>query len=117
MLLGRRLKEARKSNGYTQNDLAEKLGVSKVTICGYERETRVPSLGIFLQLLDILQVEPNYLLGRDTLIKEENTEYKIKVAKEDIKILKEIKNNSTVYSKFIDNPKGIISFIERKLNK
>ncbi len=117
MLLGRRLKEARKNKGYTQSDLASELGVSKVTICGYERGTRVPSLGIFLQLLDILQVEPNFLLGRDTLIREGNTEYCIKVAKEDIKILKEIRNNATVYSKFLDNPKGIINFIERKLNK
>lgn len=117
MLLGRRLKEARKNMGYTQADLGKQLGVTKVTICGYEKGTRVPSLGIFLQLLDILQVEPNYLLGRDTLISEEITEYKIRVAKEDMKILKEIKNNATVYSKFLDNTNGVINFIERKLNK
>lgn len=117
MLLGRRLKEVRKNKGYTQTDLAQKLGVSKVTICGYEKGNRVPSLGMFSQLLDILEVEPNYLLGRDTLISEERTGYKIKVSKEDMKILKEIKNNATVYSKFLDNTKGVINFIDRKLNK
>ena len=82
MLSGRRLRELRKSKGYTQEFLATKLGVSKVTVCGYEKETRTPSLNIFLQLLDIFEVEPNYLLGRDNLVSEENTDYKIKMSKE-----------------------------------
>ena len=56
MLLGRRLREVRKNKGYTQTDLAKLLGVSKVTICGYERGNRVPSLGIFLQLLIIVSL-------------------------------------------------------------
>ena len=92
MLSGRRLRELRKSKGYTQEFLATKLGVSKVTVCGYEKETRTPSLNIFLQLLDIFEVEPNYLLGRDNLVSEENTDYKIKMSKEDIKIIKDKKN-------------------------
>lgn len=116
MLLGRRLREVRKDKGYTQESLAKKLGVSKVTICGYEKGTRVPSLNIFSELLDILEVEPNYLLGRDTLIREEGTNYTIKLSKEDIKLIKIIKNDITVYNKFLDNPKGVISFISRKLN-
>ncbi len=115
MLLGMRLKEVRKSKGYTQNDLAQKIGVSKVTICGYESGKRVPSLDTFVQLLDILEVEPNYLLGRDTLIGEDISEYRIKVSREDIKILKEIRNNPIVYNRFLDNTRGIINFIERKI--
>ena len=90
MLSGRMLRELRKSKGYTQEFLATKLGVSKVTVCGYEKETRTPSLNIFLQLLDIFEVEPNYLLGRDNLVSEENTDYKIKMSKEDIKIRERI---------------------------
>ena len=117
MLSGRRLRELRKSKGYTQEFLATKLGVSKVTVCGYEKETRTPSLNIFLQLLDIFEVETNYLLGRDNLVSEENTDYKIKMSKEDIKIIKDIKNNKVVYNKFLDNSAGVINFIERKLKK
>lgn len=117
MLSGRRLRELRKSKGYTQEFLATKLGVSKVIVCGYEKETRTPSLNIFLQLLDIFEVEPNYLLGRDNLVSEENTDYKIKMSKEDIKIIKDIKNNKVVYNKFLDNSAGVINFIERKLKK
>ena len=87
-----KLKKARICKGYTQESLAKKLGVSKVTICGYEKGTRVPSLNIFSELLDILEVEPNYLLGRDTLIREEGTNYTIKLSKEDIKLIKIIAN-------------------------
>ena len=116
MLLGARLKEARINMGYTQKDLSEKLGVSKVTVCGYEKGSRVPSLGIFLKLLDVLNVEPNFLLGRDTLVCENGSNYTIKMAKEDINLLKTIKNNSAVYNKFLSNPNGVINFINRKLN-
>lgn len=39
------------------------------------------------------------------------------MSKEDIKIIKDIKNNKVVYNKFLDNSAGVINFIERKLKK
>ncbi|MCM1371043.1 MAG: helix-turn-helix domain-containing protein [Clostridium sp.] len=116
MLLGRRVKEARECMKFTQNDLASKLGVSKVTICGYEKGKRYPSLAIFIKLLDALQVTPDYLLGRDTVVSEQDTEYKIIMSKEDIKILNEIKSNNIVYNRLLENPKSVINFISKKLN-
>lgn len=38
MVLGKRIKEVRKNKKLTQDDLAQMLGVSKVTICYWEKE-------------------------------------------------------------------------------
>ena len=47
MLIGKRVKEARLKKGLSQQQVADALGVSKVSVCGYEKGTRTPSLEIF----------------------------------------------------------------------
>ena len=47
------LKEIRKSCGYTQKDLAKKLGISDSTLAHYETGIRKISLDMFLKVLQI----------------------------------------------------------------
>ena len=54
MIIGERIKMARKNKELTQQELGDILGVSKVSICGYENGTRVPTVENFVQLLDVL---------------------------------------------------------------
>lgn len=115
MLSGTRLREVRKNANLTQEQLAKLLNVSKVTVSGYENGIRVPSLKIFNDMLDVLDVEPNYLLGRDTLVCDIFSDYKVKMSKEDIKLLRSIKTNNRVYNKFVREPRRIVEFIDRKL--
>lgn len=118
MIIGQRLKDARKSKNLSQQQLGDMLGVSKVSICGYENGIRIPTIENFVQLLDILDLSADYLLGRDvTVVSEEDEEYKVKLAKEDISIIKELKNNPNLHSKLRVDPKRTIELINRKLNK
>lgn len=118
MIIGQRLKDARKSKNLSQQQLGDMLGVSKVSICGYENGIRIPTIENFVQLLDILDLSADYLLGRDvTVVSEEDEEYKVKLAKEDISIIKELKNSPNLHSKLRVDPKRTIELINRKLNK
>ena len=118
MIIGKRLKEARVKKGMSQEELGNLLGVSKVSICGYEKGTRTPTMENFLDLIEILNLEPDYVLGRDrTVVSETKREYKLKMADEDIQIIKELKNNRELYNKFCADPKRVIELISRKLMK
>ncbi|PSR36836.1 MAG: hypothetical protein C7B44_06905 [Sulfobacillus thermosulfidooxidans] len=63
-MFGQRLRALRKQAGYTQAELAEKVGVSQYTISNYEQESRQPPLELLVQLADVLGTSTDYLLGR-----------------------------------------------------
>ena len=56
-----RLKQARKASGYTQESLAEAIGVKKSTICGYETGNSEPDMEKISRMMAILNVDANYL--------------------------------------------------------
>lgn len=118
MIIGERIKEARKKKNLSQQQLGDMLGVSKVSICGYENGVRIPTIENFVQLLDILDLSADYLLGRDVnVVSEEDEEYKIKLSRDDIKIITELRNNVTLHNRLREDPKRTIELINRKLNK
>ena len=118
MIIGERLKAARKNKNMTQQELGEKLGISKVSVCGYEKGIRIPTIENFIQILDILEITADYLLGREVFaVCEEEEEYKIVLAKDDLEILKQLKNYPNLYNKLIENPKRTIELIDRRMKK
>lgn len=64
-----RLKKARNNKGFTQEQLADKIGVSTATICNYERINRkdgkIPTLEKVFALSEILEVSIDWLCGND----------------------------------------------------
>lgn len=56
-----RLKEARINARLTQEQLAQKIGVAKSTLSGYESGSREPSVATVAKLLQTLQVDANFL--------------------------------------------------------
>lgn len=58
-----RLKELREENHLTQAQLAEKLGVSKVSVQNYENEKRTLPADVLLKLSDLFNVSTDYILG------------------------------------------------------
>lgn len=60
---GRRIREARKAKGMTQDELADKIGVSGSFLGHIERGTRVASLDTLVDLCNVLEISPSLLLG------------------------------------------------------
>lgn len=56
-----RLKQARKSKGYTQESIAQKIGVKKSTFSGYESGNSEPDMEKLIKIMNILEIDANYL--------------------------------------------------------
>lgn len=71
-------KELRISNGMTQSEAAEKLGISRSTIGMYETGAREPDFKTLEKIADFFHVNVDYLLGRisqDTIPAKEDDQY------------------------------------------
>lgn len=116
MLLGNRIKSLRKQKGLTQEELGKLINVTKVSICCYERENRVPTLETLLALADVFKVDIGYLLGNDDyIIADSDIEYGMFVSKEEIEFLKEVRKHNNLYKSVIDDPKRFVELIDRKI--
>ena len=62
VLLGEKLNQLRKSAGYTEQEVADILGVSSVTISSYERDMRKPSYENLIKIAGLYHVTLDYLL-------------------------------------------------------
>lgn len=105
MFLGYRLKELRREKNMTQEDLGKILGVTKVSISGYEKGTRIPSMETLINILDIFMVSADYLLGREinAVCEEDNVLVSISVG--DMEIIREIRSKPSLYNEIVRNPK------------
>lgn len=66
MTIGERIKQARKSKGITQKELAEKLGKSKSMIQKYEADSSEVPLSVLYTMEDILDVRLAERIGMPT---------------------------------------------------
>lgn len=62
---GSTLKRLRQEAGFTQQQLAERLGVTKSVISYYELSERAPSPEILVKLASVFHVTTDFLLGID----------------------------------------------------
>ncbi len=116
MLLGKRLKELRKSVGMTQSNLGSLVNVTKVSICCYEKGTRTPTLETLIDLANVFGVDVNYLLGNDQyIISDSNEKYGLVASNEEIAMLKELRLNSKIYNKLLDDTKRTIEYLDKQL--
>ncbi len=115
-MIGERLKRARIDAGLSQRNLAVCLSITPSAISQYENGKKFPRLNVFLKMIDILHVSPEYILGRDVSVACDDTEYIIRLSKEDLKILSEIKKYNNLYSKLSSNPKSVVSAWNKRIN-
>ena len=64
---GNYLKTLRLQNGFTQAQVAQKLGVTKSVISAYETGLRLPSYDILINISKIFRVSTDYLLGLENI--------------------------------------------------
>lgn len=116
MLVGKRIKDMRLEKGMSQQELGDLIGVTKVSICGYENGTRTPSLETFGILADIFETTTDYLLGREvSIVNEEGNEYIGSISKDDIEIIQELRHYPNLYAKLIKDVKRYVSLINKKM--
>ena len=60
---GQRLKELRIKSGLTQNQLADRIGVTKSVVSYYELHERTPSPEVLVKLASIFHCSTDFLLG------------------------------------------------------
>lgn len=70
MNLGNSLSSARKKSGYSQEDVAEKLGVSRQTISKWETDETLPDIQQAKKLAHLYQLSLDDLIAFDLDIKE-----------------------------------------------
>jgi len=104
--MAKQLKEARKSRGLTQEQVAEALKVSVGTISGYERGYRRPDPDMIVQLADLYDVSTDYILGRHTVTQTNVFGQKIK----EMRISKELTPDAL--SKSLDISSDILTSYE-----
>ena len=95
MILGYRLRELRKENKLSQERLGKILGVSKVSVSGYESGNRIPSLEILDKILNYFDVSADYLLGREINMVCEDDGITMKLSSNDLEIIREFKGKRT----------------------
>ena len=64
--LGQRIREARIKKGYTQQALANEAGIGLMYLGEIERGIKMPSLSIFIKIVEALDISADYIL-RDEL--------------------------------------------------
>ncbi len=62
--LPQKLKELRTKYGFSQKQVAERIGVSPSIVSGYETGERTPSTEILLALSNLYNCTTDYLLGK-----------------------------------------------------
>lgn len=60
-----RLRELRLQKGFSQQDLADRIGQTKQTVSQYERGVRRPNLDKLQELCDIFNVSMDYITGKE----------------------------------------------------
>jgi transcriptional regulator with XRE-family HTH domain len=119
MLIGKRLKELRKAKGLNQEELGKLVNVTKVSICCYEKGTRTPNLDTFQDLLNVLNVSADYLMGNDVkamVVKDGEESYTVSVPKEAVDLYNELKLDQDLYRRVMeDDPKRVIELVGRLL--
>lgn len=64
--MGRRIREARLNKGYTMSRLAKEAGTGMVYIGEIERGLKMPSINIFIKIINVLDISADYVLRYET---------------------------------------------------
>ncbi len=60
--LGKRINEVRKNRGFTSDSLSEKCSINATYLRQIEGGSKMPSLPVFIDICNALQISPDYLL-------------------------------------------------------
>ena len=97
MTFGDQLSKARKEKEFTQEELAEKLNLSRQTILRWEKNQVFPDISNLKAVAQVLDVSFDYLLGEDKINKVPSS----KLSLTDVLVGKEVR--LIIYEESLDN--------------
>lgn len=97
-----RLKEARIKKGYTQEQIAEKIGIAKSTFTGYEKGYSEPNMLTVSKIMDVLHIDANFLYQD-----EMGSNYPVKVSYDEMQHIER-------YRDLDDHGKEMVDFTLKK---
>ncbi|MBO8172419.1 MAG: helix-turn-helix transcriptional regulator [Bacillaceae bacterium] len=101
------LREQRKKTNpkWTQNYVADTIGVARVTYTAYEGAKKQPPLETVNKLADLFNVSTDYLLGRtDNPYNAQVAGKEIQLSAEELKVFEEIKKHPTLFHDLATDP-------------
>ena len=101
MKIGESIAKLRTEHKLTQEELGEKVGVSRQAVTKWESDESVPELSKLVALADIFEVSLDRLVGRDKTILDKFNESLREWSKSDLK-KRDLEVNSFLIMKFID---------------
>lgn len=85
-MVAENIKALRSSNGWTQSELAKKLGITRSSVNAWEMGISVPSTAYIVELAQLFHVSTDFLLGL-----KQNASIDISgLSEEEVKILNEL---------------------------
>jgi len=116
MVVGTRIKRMRMRHGISQQQLGDLIGVTKVSVCGYETGTRTPNVETLESIADAFGISIDYLLGREVpIINDENKKYVGSISVDDVMLIQELRHYPNLYNKIIKDVKRSVSIINKKI--
>lgn len=64
--IGERIKQTRLARGWSQQELADKIGATRFLVCRYENETVLPSAKMLSKIASALNLDLSFLRGGET---------------------------------------------------
>lgn len=111
-----RLRELRKNKKLTQEELGKILGVTKASICCYEKGSRTPNIETIIAMMSLYNVTSDYLIGSDKIVSIKNKEEKNEViTEEELIFIKELRKNKYLAEILLGEPKRAIELIDKKI--
>ena len=98
MILGEKIAVLRKQNGWSQEDLAEQLQISRQSVSKWERGICLPDVSVYLELCEILDMSINEFLAGEEIPAEKLAE---KSADNLLQVTKDSKNRQKFLKRII----------------
>lgn len=104
MINGEVIKRERCKRGLSQEQLGKMIHVSKVTICGYEKGTKTPTLENLLNLLNVLSLKVEDVFEQKyTMISENNIAYGSEFSEVELELIRKLRKTPDLYVTLCQN--------------
>lgn len=116
MINGKRLKELRRNKSISQDELGKIIGVTKTSICCYEKGTRTPTLDNLIDLMEFFGINANYLIGNDQIISIKNEkDSHIIMTQEEVKFIRLLRKDKFLSEVLLENPLRGMELLDKKI--